>query len=71
MDTIISNASTTFTATTGFGLDSVVDFMGDQMLLILGTGLGVLEALLPWIVALAAISGIIYLLYRAFKFFRH
>jgi len=71
LDTIISNASTTFLATTGFSLASVVDFMSDLIKLVIGTGLGVLQALLPWILALVAIGAVVYLLYRAFSFFRH
>jgi len=71
LDTIITNASTTFLATTGFTLASVVDFMSDMIKLVIGTGLGVLQALLPWILALVAIGAVVYLLYRAFSFFRH
>jgi len=71
MDTIINSASTTFQNTTGFTLASVVDFMTDQITLVIGSGLGLLQALMPWIVALALISGAVYFLYRAFSFFRH
>lgn len=71
MDTIITSASTTFTNTTGFDLGSVVTFMGTLIKLVIGTGLGVLQALLPWILALIAIGAIVYLIYRAFHFFRH
>jgi len=71
MDTIIGTATSTFNTTTGFELQTVVDFLKDQILLIVGTGLGVLQELMPWIVALAAIGAVVYMLYRAFKFFRH
>jgi len=71
MDTIIGTATTTFLATTGFSLDSVVDFMTDQITLVIGSGLGLLQALIPWIVALALIGGAVYFLYRSFSFFRH
>lgn len=71
MQTIIDTASTTFETTTGFSLASVVDFMSDMIKLVIGTGLGVLQSLLPWILALVAISAVVYLLYRAFSFFRH
>lgn len=71
MDTLITAAEASFATTTGFALSSVVDFMSDQIGLVIGTGLGVLEALLPWIVALAAIGAVVYLLFRAFQFFRH
>jgi len=71
MDGIITNATSTFLATTGFELSSDVDFMTDQILLVVGSGLGVLEYLLPWIVGIAVISAIVYFLFRAFSFFRH
>lgn len=71
MDTIIATASTTFNSTTGFSIASVVDYMSDLIKLVIGTGLAVLQALLPWILALAAISAVVWLLFRAFKFFRH
>lgn len=71
MQTIIDNATSTFNTTTGFELSSVVDFMSSQIALVIGTGLGVLQSLLPWIVALVAIGAVVYLLYRAFRFFRH
>jgi len=71
MQTIIDTASTTFETTTGFTLASVVDFMGTLIITVIGTGLGVLQALLPWILALVAIGAVVYLVYRAFQFFRH
>jgi predicted lipid-binding transport protein (Tim44 family) len=57
--------------TTGFSLDSVVTFMGTLILQVIGTGLLVLQQLLPWILALVAIGAIVWLLFRAFQFFRH
>lgn len=71
LQTIINNASSTFQTTTTFGLSSVVDFMKGLINLVIGAGLGVLQQLMPWIVALAVISAIVYFLYRAFKFFQH
>jgi len=71
MDAIITSASTTFNTTTGFSLSSVVDFMTDMITLVIGTGLGVLQALLPWIVALVAIGAVVWFLFRAFRFFKH
>lgn len=71
MQGIIDSATTTFAATTGFSLASVVTFMGSLMSQVIGTGLGVLQSLLPWILALTAIGAIVYLLFRAFRFFRN
>jgi len=71
MDTIINTATSTFNTTTGFTLASVIDFMSTLIKLVIGTGLAVLQALLPWILALAAIGAVVWLLFRAFRFFRH
>lgn len=71
MDAIVASSSAQFALTTGFSLASVVDFMGVLIRTVIGTGLGVLQALLPWILALVAIGAIVYLLFRAFRFFRH
>jgi len=71
MQGIIDTATSTFASTTGFTLASVVDFMSDQITLVIGMGLGVLQNLLPWILALIAIGAVVYLLFRAFHFFRH
>ena len=71
MDSIIATASSTFSTSLGFGWSDVVTFMKAQLLLIIGSGLGLLETLLPYIVALVIISAIVYFIYRAFQFFRH
>ena len=71
MDTLISNATTTFETTTGVTYDNVVSFIATQLKLVLGSGLGLLQALMPWIIALVVIGAIVYFLYRAFRFFRH
>ena len=71
MDTIISKASSTFTSAVGFNWADVVSFMKSLLLLVIGSGLGLLQVLLPYIIALVTISAIVYFLYRAFRFFRH
>lgn len=71
MDTLITNASTTFSNAFGFNYASVVEFMEDWLLTLIGSGLGVLQALMPYIIGLAVISAIVYFLFRAFRFFRH
>lgn len=69
--TIVSNATDSFLGVTGYSLSSVVDYTSGLIRLILGMALATLDLLLPWIVAMVAIGGIIYFLYRAFRFFRH
>lgn len=71
MDTILATATSTFASTTGVTFTQLVDFMADQIKLVFGSGLAVLDALMPWIIALVVISAIVYFLYRAFRFFRH
>ncbi len=71
MNTIISTASTTFTTAMGFNWSDVVTYMAGLLNLVIGSGLGLLQTLLPYIIALVIISAIVYFLYRAFRFFRH
>jgi hypothetical protein len=68
---LISSASSTFASTVGFGWQDVIEFMATLIKLVIGTGLGILQSMLPWILVLAGIAGIVYFLYRAFVFFRH
>lgn len=71
MDTVIATASSTFSSAMGFGWGEVVAYMKTLLLLVIGSGLGLLQTLLPYIIALIVISAIVYFLYRAFQFFRH
>jgi len=71
MSAIIATSTAGFLTAFGFSLTEVIDFMETWLLYIIGAGLGVLQALMPYIVGLAVISAIIYFLYRAFRFFRH
>jgi len=71
VDTLIGTATTTFEATTGFPVSDVVTFTGDNLGLVIGSGLGLFQALLPWIIALVVLGAIVYFVYRAFRLFRH
>ncbi len=71
MNAIIASSSASFSSAFGFGWSDLVDFMETWLLQILGAGLGVLQALMPYIIGLAVISAVVYFLYRAFRFFRH
>jgi len=71
MDTIVNNASTTFSNAVGFQWNDVIVWMKSLLLLVIGSGLGLLQILLPYIIALIVIGAIVYFLYRAFRFFRH
>lgn len=71
MGDLIATSTAGFTAAFGLSLSDLTDFMAIWLKYIIGAGLGILQALMPFIVGLAVISGIIYFLYRAFAFFRH
>ena len=83
MNTLINNASSTFSSVLGgtpygtttsvgpVGWGSVLTFMWGLASQVIGTGLGVLQLLMPYIIALVVIGAIVYFLYRAFRFFRH
>lgn len=71
MDTMINTATSTFETTTGMTFSDVVTWTGTNIKLVMGSGLGLLQVLLPWIVALVVAGAIVYFVYRAFRFFRH
>jgi uncharacterized membrane protein YbaN (DUF454 family) len=71
MDTLITNASTTLTAAVGYNWSDVIVFMKGLLLLIFGTGLGVFQSLLPYIIFLVVAGVVVYFAYRAFRFMRH
>lgn len=72
MQGIINTATSSFETTTGFSFADVVTWVGDNLIkLFIGSGVGVLDALKYWIVALVVIGAIVYFAYRAFRFFRH
>jgi len=67
MDALIASSSALFLATTGFTYASLVTWAGSIILLILGGGLGLVNALIGWIIAIVIISVIIGLIYHALK----
>lgn len=69
MDTIVAAANTGFASTTGFSLASVVQWMGDIILVFIGSGLAVLDAMKYWIVALIAIGVVIFFVFKGLRFF--
>lgn len=72
MGGLISTAEAGFASTTGFGVDDVIAWSGDNLIkLFIGSGLAVLYELRYWIVALIIIAAIVYFAFRAFRFFRH
>lgn len=72
MDSLISNASSTFTSTVGFSPADAVTWTGSNLLKpFIGGGIDLLYELRYWIIALVVLSAIVYFAYRAFRFYRH
>jgi len=67
--TIVQNASSTFVNTTGFEFGSVIDWAGEKVLLLLGGGLGLVDATIGWIMAVIIVSIILGLVYKGLRFF--
>jgi len=67
MDTLIASSSALFLTTTGFTYASLIDWAGDVLLTILGGGLGLVNAMLGWIIALIIVSVIIRLVYHGLR----
>jgi len=64
---LIATSSALFLATTGFTYASLVTWAGDVLLLVLGGGLGLVNAMIGWIIALIIITVIVRLIYHGFK----
>lgn len=72
MNTLISNASSTFNTTVGFSPAEAVNWVGTNLIMpFIGGGLDLLYELRYWIIALVVLSAIVYFAYRAFRFYRH
>lgn len=70
IEKMVKNASSTFSATTGFSPGESVASVGNMFIKpIIGGGLMLFTGLLPWIVTLIVLSAFLYFAYRAFKFY--
>jgi len=67
MNALISSSTALFELTTGFSFNDLVDWAGSILLTILGMGLGVVNAILPWVIAIIVISVIVGLIYHGLK----
>jgi hypothetical protein len=63
-----SASDATFLATTGFSMSDLVTKVGTWIMMFLGGGLGLVDAMMGWIIALIVISVIIGLIYKAMRF---
>jgi len=67
METLISDAGSLFNTTTGFDFSDLVTWAGDILKQILGGGLGLVESLIGWIIAIIIISVIVRLIFAGLK----
>lgn len=69
---MMNTASSSFIATTGFSAGGAVTSVGNMFIKpIIGGGIMLFQALLPWIIALIVLSAFFYFAYRAFRFYKH
>jgi hypothetical protein len=72
IEKMVKNASSTFSATTGFSPGESVSSVGNIFIKpIIGGGLMLFTSLLPWIIALIVLSAFVFFAYRAFRFYKH
>lgn len=68
IEKMVRNSSSTFSATTGFSPGGAVANVGDMFIKpIIGGGLMMLQALLPWIIVLIVLSAFVYFAFRGFR----
>lgn len=67
MDSIISSSTALFETTTGFSFAELISWLGEMLTMILGMGLGLFQALLPWVMAIIVIGVIIGMVYRGLR----
>jgi len=67
MGALIATSSALFLSTTGFAYSDLVSWAGDQLKLILGGGLGLVNSLLGWIIAIIIITVIVRLIYHGLR----
>jgi hypothetical protein len=67
---MVNDSTSTFMATTGFTPSQSVTSVGGMFILpFLGGMIMLMESLLPWIIALAVLSAMVFFSYRAFLFY--
>lgn len=68
---VTATATSTFALATGIEYEDITNWSGSMIAMVLGSGLGVFSGLMPWIIAIMVFMGIVGLIYRGFRFFRH
>jgi hypothetical protein len=67
MTEIIATSSALFLSTTGFAYADLVTWAGDILKLILGGGLGLVNSIIGWVIALIIISVIVKLIFHGLR----
>lgn len=67
MSALIATSSALFEATTGFAYADLVTWAGGILTTILGGGLGLVNAMIGWIIALIIITVIVRLIYHGLR----
>lgn len=67
MTALIASSSALFLATTGFSYSDLVTWAGGILLQILGGGLGLVNALIGWVIAIIIITVIVRLIYHGLR----
>jgi len=67
MDFVIATSTALFSTTTGFTYSDLVTWMGGNLKLILGGGLGLVDALIGWIIAIIIIGVIVKLIFSGLR----
>ena len=67
MDFPIATSSALFESMTGFAYADLVTWMGGNLKLILGGGLGLVDALIGWIIAIIIIGVVVKLIFSGLR----
>lgn len=67
----VANAASTSPLLIGLSAPLAVSWMSGKMITVIGSGLGMLKVLLPYIIAVIAIWVIVFFAFRAFRFMHH
>lgn len=68
IDVLVATATAQFQSVTGFTFSDLVAKVGTWIMMFLGGGLGLVDALIGWIIALIIIGVIISLIFKAMHF---
>jgi hypothetical protein len=71
LNPLITTANNSLADSLDITFSDAVDWLSVILLFIIGSWLGLLNPLLPWVIALVVISAIVYFLYRTFRYFNH